>query len=719
MVLRKLFALGAILCPSLAAMGAALPGQPARFDLGVDVRGVTSFQRNTTTDLEWDFAAATSDGVKIIESSATAPGGYVVYTLADATQSTAGQDVVAIANPDTSGDGTRELAWIVRTGGGYKLWCAYFEGAGIQFPCTGQQDLGGGGVGTVVAAAGYLDGGIQQDLVVLAGGQIDTMLSSGPGFGAAVTTVLAGPGAGLAVGEFTGDGFDDIAVSVGTDLVTFQTTAGGALQPLQVLPVGAALGRIASGDIDGNGVADLAIADAAGTTVRIIDGSPSNPPHSLGQVLAPFPAGLGITAVYDVTLDDADGDGDADLAVAADDWIVLEPNSSGNFAYGDSLPGLGRPTQLIATNTHTKLGQGGMQSVIIYKRNQGGSYLDGDTLLVGRGALASQPPEARAYSANGAPMTAGLRPYGAASWGTNVGAGNIAAQPDPALGRDVEEALFGPGPGPQYGPQIRGYRPASDAFIPKVNFYAYGTLRFGASVAAGDIDADGAAEIVSGAGAGAVFGPHVRAFRFDGSTLQSAPKVSFFAYSTLKYGVNPSAGTIDGDLPAEIVTGPGPGAMFSPQVRGWNYDGGTLTSIGKVNFNAFGVPRFGARVANGDFDRDGMTEIAASPGPGGTSEFEASFRGFDFDGSAVKALPGFDITASALPSSYGAIPAAVQVSATNGDLLVGGAGPQPGLPSRIVGWTYDAGSLRPVSQLDFQGFTPSEGGAAVAGGAFF
>lgn len=244
----------------------------------------------------------------------------------------------------------------------------------------------------------------------------------------------------------------------------------------------------------------------------------------------------------------------------------------------------------------------------------------------------------------------------------------------------------------------------------KINYYAYGTLRYGVLVASGRLDGDEYHEILSGAGPGQVFGPHVRGWDFDGITIAAMGKINFFAYGTLRYGVNVKPGDLDADGYGELLSGPGPGAVFGPQVRGWSYDEQPVTSIAKINFNAFGVTQYGARIAAGDVDLDGFAEIGVVQGPGGTAAFQPRFLGFDFDATAVSALPGFQ--AQPYPSLYGGRIELGGLSPATPDrraALITGAGPDPTADSTVLAFVYDGSALTSVSTS----FVPFTGGYGV------
>ena len=102
-------------------------------------------------------------------------------------------------------------------------------------------------------------------------------------------------------------------------------------------------------------------------------------------------------------------------------------------------------------------------------------------------------------------------------------------------------------------------------------------------------------------------GPQVRIFTKEGHLLSQ-----FFAYSqSFRGGVNVAAGDLDSDGIDEIVVGPGAG--YEPRVRIFNWKGDLLDEI-SVYQDGF---RNGVKVAIGDVDKKGNSEIIVSPASGG------------------------------------------------------------------------------------------------------
>ena len=177
----------------------------------------------------------------------------------------------------------------------------------------------------------------------------------------------------------------------------------------------------------------------------------------------------------------------------------------------------------------------------------------------------------------------------------------------------------------------------------------------GVRVAAGDVDGDGADEVITGAGGGG--GPHVKAFEMDGREIvnfyafhadykggvdvaagdvnadgrdeiiaaqnsfgQARVKVyqadrgqvigEFLAYNTdFEGGANVAVADIDNDYEDEIITGTG--QRGGPQVRAFEYWGKDLG----VNFKAYAESfRGGVDVTARDIDRGATKEIVTSPG---------------------------------------------------------------------------------------------------------
>ena len=332
-------------------------------------------------------------------------------------------------------------------------------------------------------------------------------------------------------------------------------------------------------------------------------------------------------------------------------------------------------------------------------------------IVTGPGPAETNPPTVRLSTpAHHGTWDREFNAYGAHQFGVNITVGQLDSDP-------ASEIITGAGPGSIYGPHVRGFD-GSGTPLSGLNFLAYGTPRWGVNVAAGDIDGDGFDELITGAGPGAVFGPHVRAFNYDGSgTVSTVPGASWFSYGTLKFGVNVATGDIDGDGFDEVVTGAGPGAVFGPHVRGWNLDGGAVAPIPGLSYFAYGTLKFGVNVACGDMDGDGVDEIITTPGP--SAVFGAHVRGWNHDGSGGAPMPGLSFFAwPTTEVRYGARSWARSDLDGDGrtELLVG-AGPDPAAGNLVKAFSYDGTVVE-----EWFGLETSDGnwthGTSVAAGRF-
>lgn len=206
------------------------------------------------------------------------------------------------------------------------------------------------------------------------------------------------------------------------------------------------------------------------------------------------------------------------------------------------------------------------------------------------------------------------------------------------------------------GPEIAIYDGESNTVL--LRFHAY-DLGFsgGLSVALGDVDGDGTLEIITGAGPGG--GPDVKALRgTDGSVLYS-----FFAFApAFTGGVTVAAADVNNDGCADIIIGAGFGG--GPNVRVVSGKDGASEL---ANFFAYDPAfRGGVIVAAADLNHDGQADLISGAGPGGGPDVAA------FDGATLSMLDRF--FAYEPQSTSGVRVAAGGVSSTGQTLIRTGRG---------------------------------------------
>ena len=252
---------------------------------------------------------------------------------------------VRVAEADVTGDGAADV--IAGTGPGVEARVIVFNGV------TGAvvRDFlpGFAGTGGVFVAAGDVDGDGMPDIIVGDGsGSTEVRVFSGASGVPVWSLTLGDPafagGVRVAAGDIDGDGYADLVVASGPGAESKARVFGGASRAeLRTFsPYGSFTGGVfvAVGDVNGDGFSDIVTgADAGGGPhVRVFNGATGVEIYGFFATDPAFTGGVRVAA------GDLDGDGKADIVTSfgTGSDLVLVFNAASGFG-GDNVPPLIQP----------------------------------------------------------------------------------------------------------------------------------------------------------------------------------------------------------------------------------------------------------------------------------------------------------------------------------------------------------------------------------------
>jgi hypothetical protein len=270
---------------------------------------------------------------------------------------------------DFTGNGKLDLAVVDEIYD--RVWILLGKGNG-EFSVAGQPiPYASNGLEASIAMGDFTGNGIE-DLAVVSGSDLNILAGNGSGGFSTVTgspITLSGYPTSIVAGDFTGDGRDDLAIPMNDAVTVYLSTGKGQFQPAPESPIqiGAGAAGIATGDLTGNGKLDLVTTDQSDDTVTVLlgDGDGDFAPASGSPFPVPVgPAPEGYLGLPDaVAIGNFECNGAPDLAVAnfngpSSDVAVLLGDGHGGFtdALGSPFPAGGNPGPIEVGNFSGKGG---------------------------------------------------------------------------------------------------------------------------------------------------------------------------------------------------------------------------------------------------------------------------------------------------------------------------------------------------------------------------
>jgi hypothetical protein len=180
-------------------------------------------------------------------------------------------------------------------------------------------------------AVGDVNGDSRPDIVAISSGGVTVLLGNGDGTFRVGSNFAAGQGPTfIATGDLNGDGLVDLAVvnQFSNDVSVFYGKGDGTFQTAAHFAVGSFPKAVIVADLNGDGLPDLAVTNGGSLSVSVLQNLGSTFAPSVGFGVGVFPTGI--------VAGDFNGDAKIDLAVIASGiWLLFnntqlapEPGSS-------------------------------------------------------------------------------------------------------------------------------------------------------------------------------------------------------------------------------------------------------------------------------------------------------------------------------------------------------------------------------------------------------
>lgn len=265
------------------------------------------------------------------------------------------------------------------------------------------------------------------------------------------------------------------------------------------------------------------------------------------------------------------------------------------------------------------------------------------TIITAKGPWAKNDARIKTYKADSSIAGLDVTPLDT-RYGANVASGDID-------GDGIAELIVGAGSGPRNAALVRMLRADKTVVAEFTPFSGV----YGVNVAAADLNGDGIAEVIVASAGGAENPAAVKVYAYDktandnkGAMLPTG--VEFTAYAAL--GANIAVADTEGNSNPHIITAPcyRNSDQAGDSVKIWAID----TSNGMGNWSAAKVmdisvnTRYGATVASGDMDADGKDEIIIGTSPDPKADRKSGERGSSVihivsgNGTEMKTISVFD-----------------------------------------------------------------------------